>query len=90
MPLPITNLYIQDGLQRPEFFWRTHYDWFKSQGYQIRPRFAPDWVPSWKGTNKDETECEDGLMLFVCLLLKRFDTFRHLKWAKTFSESPNQ
>ncbi|KAJ2986092.1 hypothetical protein NUW54_g9905 [Trametes sanguinea] len=28
-----------------------------------RPRFRPDWVPSWTGTNRNPLGCEDGQMV---------------------------
>ncbi|KDR71819.1 hypothetical protein GALMADRAFT_126764 [Galerina marginata CBS 339.88] len=43
-----------------EIFWRDNYTWLNEQGYQLRRRFSPDWVPSWKGTRKNRRDCEDG------------------------------
>ncbi|KAF9066605.1 hypothetical protein BDP27DRAFT_1297156 [Rhodocollybia butyracea] len=37
-------------LEDYEEFWRDHYHWLKDKGYQLRPRYHPDWVHSWKGT----------------------------------------
>ncbi|KAL5536301.1 hypothetical protein ACEPAF_122 [Sanghuangporus sanghuang] len=34
---------LNDG----ERWWRDHYDMLKDHGYQLRPRFHPDWKPSW-------------------------------------------
>jgi hypothetical protein len=48
-----------------EFFWRDLQPWLLSRGYRLRPRYAPDWVPSWKGTKKEFTDCEDGVALDV-------------------------
>ncbi|KAH9921526.1 kinase-like domain-containing protein [Epithele typhae] len=31
-----------------ELYWTNRYALFKSYGYVLRPRFKPDWVPSWK------------------------------------------
>jgi hypothetical protein len=53
-----------------ETFWRDNFTWFKDQGYQLRPRFAPDWTPSWKGTSKFLLQCEDGHSLLVSFLGK--------------------
>ncbi|KAI0709591.1 hypothetical protein C8T65DRAFT_739950 [Cerioporus squamosus] len=46
-----------------EKYWRDHHDWLLQSGYQLRPRYRPGWVPSWKGTNKIPLFCEDGLYL---------------------------
>ena len=54
-------------LSKGEKYWRDHYDWLLQCGYQLRPRYRPGWVPSWKGTNKIPLSCEDGLHLKVCL-----------------------
>ncbi|KAJ3477236.1 hypothetical protein NLI96_g10603 [Meripilus lineatus] len=29
-----------------EEFWRDHQVWLQEQGYMLRPRYHPDWVPS--------------------------------------------
>ncbi|KAF8844597.1 hypothetical protein BDN67DRAFT_962981 [Paxillus ammoniavirescens] len=51
----------EDGqLSEPEVWWSQHYEWFKDNGYLLRPRYAPDWTPSWRGTNKNWFLCEDG------------------------------
>ncbi|KIJ16754.1 hypothetical protein PAXINDRAFT_168241 [Paxillus involutus ATCC 200175] len=51
----------EDGqLSEPELWWSQHYEWFKDNGYLLRPRYAPDWTPSWRGTNKNWFLCEDG------------------------------
>ncbi|KAG8791258.1 hypothetical protein FRC12_009739 [Ceratobasidium sp. 428] len=31
-----------------------------SKGYQLRPRYRPDWVPSWKATGTNPRNCEDS------------------------------
>ena len=57
-----------ESLRETEIFWRDNFTWFKDQGYQLRPRFAPDWIPSWKGTSKFRLQCEDGHPLLVSFL----------------------
>lgn len=32
---------------RAEIWWSDHYDWLKSCGYVLRPRFRPDFTPSY-------------------------------------------
>lgn len=43
-----------------EIFWRDHQVWLQEQGYTLRPRYRPGWVPSWQGTDKDCWDVEDG------------------------------
>ncbi|KAJ3824527.1 hypothetical protein F5880DRAFT_367262 [Lentinula raphanica] len=42
-----------------EIIWRDHYDWFKSKGYLLRPRYRPDWIPSWIGSSEFPLMFED-------------------------------
>jgi hypothetical protein len=30
-----------------ERFWRDHQPWLEERGYMLRPRFHPNWKPSW-------------------------------------------
>ena len=53
------------GYVTREFFRRDHQQWLQEQGYMLRPRYHPDWKPSWAGTNKDSDDCEDGQVYFV-------------------------
>ena len=55
-----------EQLASPELWWSQHYQWFKDNGYLLRPRYAPDWVPSWRGTKKNGFMCEDGRVPYVC------------------------
>lgn len=48
-----------------EHFWISHFAWLKDQGYQLRPRYSPDWVPSWTENNSIYYKNEDGLRLRV-------------------------
>src|ERR1700727_2123490 len=48
------------GLNPSEIYWRDHQPWLASRGYMLRPRYSPNWVPSWEGTDKIWAECEDG------------------------------
>ncbi|EKM54751.1 uncharacterized protein PHACADRAFT_96349 [Phanerochaete carnosa HHB-10118-sp] len=49
-------------LQPQEFFWRDHQPWLESKGYMLRPRYRPDWVPSWQGTKYFSWNREDGIL----------------------------
>lgn len=59
----------KDGTQlsEPELWWSKHYNWLKDNGYILRPRYAPDWTPSWQGTNKSWLMCEDSRVAKVCI-----------------------
>src|SRR5882724_9621840 len=48
-----------------EQFWTDHQKWLQSRGYMLRPRYSPDWVPSWRGTTKFSYSCEDGIPKYV-------------------------
>ncbi|KAG5351585.1 hypothetical protein C0989_005741 [Termitomyces sp. Mn162] len=53
----------KDGQLIPaELFWRKHCQYLKDHGYTLRPRYQPDWRPSWLDTSKRWTECEDGVV----------------------------
>lgn len=56
-------------LLETELFWRDHQPWLKERGYVLRPRYQPDWVASWLGTEKDWGDCEDGQFFSVCARL---------------------
>jgi hypothetical protein len=53
------------GLDPDEIWWRDHFLWLKDVGYQLRSRHAPDWVPSWQGTDKYWGLCEDSWQMPV-------------------------
>ncbi|KAH7889055.1 hypothetical protein F5I97DRAFT_1935427 [Phlebopus sp. FC_14] len=55
-----THIRREGRLAKAEIWWSQHYDWLKDCGYLLRPRYAPDWVPSWQDTKKDRFLCEDG------------------------------
>ena len=37
---------FRGGYFTSEYFWRDHQPWLQTQGYMLRPRYHPDWVPS--------------------------------------------
>jgi hypothetical protein len=50
-----------DGLLfKHEEIWVQHFHFLVDRGYQLRPRYNPDWVPSWRiqpakhGSSKNE------------------------------------
>ncbi|KAL0952420.1 hypothetical protein HGRIS_006693 [Hohenbuehelia grisea] len=52
--------YVPGMLHSGELFWRDHCEWLQQTGYQLRPRYQPDWTPSWIGTEKLWFRCEDA------------------------------
>ena len=67
---------LSGGYLTREFFWRDHYTWLQEQGYTLRPRYHPDWTPSWTGTKKDSDYCEDGQISNVCPPCLRLGSLR--------------
>ncbi|KAJ6559507.1 kinase-like domain-containing protein [Mycena sp. CBHHK59/15] len=50
-------------LTKLEIFWRDHQSWLAGCGYMLRPRYMPEWVPSWLGNpSLSAYMCEDGQM----------------------------
>lgn len=49
------------ALNEDEIWWKDHYDIILAHGYKLRPRYHPDWKPSWSGTNVNPGACEDSL-----------------------------
>lgn len=56
-----------NNLTAGEHFWRNHQPFLKECGYELRPRYRTDWVPSWFETKKDPTKCKDSEPLKVRL-----------------------
>ncbi|KAF8836461.1 hypothetical protein BDN67DRAFT_1014679 [Paxillus ammoniavirescens] len=48
-------------LGEDEKWWRDHYQWLYEAGYQLRPRYHPEWVASWETRNLDWIDCEDSI-----------------------------
>lgn len=60
-----SNAMKECRLDQGERFWRDHYFWLRDKGYVLRPRYHPDWVASWKDTDKSWLFCEDGQVMPV-------------------------
>ena len=54
-----------EELDPREVWWRDRYDQLSNHGYRLRPRYSPQWLPSWKTSNRDWTSSEDGKRLKV-------------------------
>jgi len=67
--IPIPRPTLPHGeLADYEVFWRNNYEWLKSRGYVLRPRYEPNWKPSWEGTDRSWDKCEDAFRIWVSLL----------------------
>jgi len=51
-------------LTETEESWRDRYAFLLSHGYQLRPRYHPDWKPSWIGTDICPLYLEDSISCF--------------------------
>ncbi|KAJ7652088.1 hypothetical protein DFH06DRAFT_995717 [Mycena polygramma] len=77
-----------------EVFWRDHFHHILQHGYELRPRYRPDWVPSWKtwgdaevlgwpmsarGVVNDARRCTDNVRVAMKRVgLQELATLRHL------------
>ena len=48
-----------------EAWWVERQEVLERAGYMLRPRYRPGWKPSWAGTNKEYSRCEDGQLQWV-------------------------
>ena len=53
-----------------EVYWKDRYHFLNHHGYELRPRYHPNWKPSWIGTNIDPMFCEDSISIIVCARLR--------------------
>ncbi|KAL4249024.1 hypothetical protein ABKN59_007332 [Abortiporus biennis] len=89
---------------RGEELWVQQQPWLEEQGYMLRPRYRPGWIPSWKSKNDLPFRYEDGQRHYPdeindatrisdgeIVILKRFSQERHpeeLEITKFFSTQP--
>ncbi|GBE85440.1 predicted protein [Sparassis crispa] len=57
------------ALHPGEIFWRDRQPYLNDHGYALRPRYHPDWSPSWEGTNMDPMFCEDSIALRINMVI---------------------
>jgi hypothetical protein len=48
------------GLTENERQWVSYHDYLKERGYQLRHRYRPGWVRSWRGQKVFPNDCEDA------------------------------
>ena len=68
-----------EELDPREIWWRERYQRLKTRGYLLRPRYSPEWVPSWRVPNRDWTEYEDGKRLRVCMFIPHLSCFQPVR-----------
>ena len=61
---------VEETLVPAESFWAEHYTYLLTMGFLLRPRYSPDWKPSWilpDGSTRPEplSMFEDAYLLFV-------------------------
>ncbi|RDB28259.1 hypothetical protein Hypma_001452 [Hypsizygus marmoreus] len=59
-----------------EVIWRDRYEFFRERGLELRPRYRPDWSPSWLGTSISPSFCEDSIQQIVRNYLIEIDAKR--------------
>ena len=63
-----------------EHYWRDRSLWLKERGYTLRPRYSPDWKPSWVGSSKRRIDCEDSrLVPGVCIVTSSAHRIRDIQ-----------
>ena len=65
----VLSAHIPGELGSGEVWWRDHQVWLQERGYMLRPRYKPDWIPSWADGKKRFFQCEDGHRNFVSSLI---------------------
>ena len=58
---------LPEELDPREVWWRDRYMKLSDRGYLLRSRYSPQWIPSWKASNKNWEDCEDGKRIEVCI-----------------------
>ncbi|KIJ07481.1 hypothetical protein PAXINDRAFT_173467 [Paxillus involutus ATCC 200175] len=57
-----------DELGEGEEWWRDLYQWLYDAGYQLRSRYHPEWVASWKTRSLNWMDCEDSVVRLTHLM----------------------
>lgn len=63
---------VEERKYGPEFltigeeWWKAQYTWLLEAGYRLRPRYHPDWTPSWIASKVFAYLCEDAQKSWVC------------------------
>ncbi len=71
-----------------ECYWRDLQPWLEQNGYLLRPRYSPGWIPSWIGTTKKWFECEDGFCVVSACCLFDVLQLMHTTHRGAMSSTP--
>jgi hypothetical protein len=55
-----------------EEWWRDQYYDIHNRGYDLRPRYHPNWEPSWRQSGKHFFSVEDGQPTIVSAFFSRY------------------
>ena len=66
------------NLHEEEIWWRDNYSFLQRRGYMLRPRYHPDWVGSWVGTDKNPVYCEDSVIPMVSTFVTYLSIFLNI------------
>ncbi|KAF8165858.1 hypothetical protein B0H34DRAFT_648961 [Crassisporium funariophilum] len=58
----IPAVYYPPALSPSEKVWRDRYEFIKEHGYQLRPRYRPNWTPTLLGNGRHHHSGEDHIM----------------------------
>uniref|UniRef100_A0A8H7Y0M7 Protein kinase domain-containing protein n=1 Tax=Psilocybe cubensis TaxID=181762 RepID=A0A8H7Y0M7_PSICU len=58
----VPAVYYPPPLSPSEMLWRDRYGYLFQRGYQIRPRYSPNWSPTWLGNGRHHHSGEDHIM----------------------------
>jgi hypothetical protein len=81
-----------------EIWWAERQGALERAGYMLRPRYRPDWKPSWSGTNEPYDYSEDGqimdvrdyIFLFLRVPSRTYDFSGVWAWTQFASLMGNQ
>jgi len=57
--------YVFGAIFKQKEFWVAQYSFLLSRGYQLRPRYEPNWVPSWTNGGHMKALAEDAIRPLV-------------------------
>jgi hypothetical protein len=81
----LDNLSFEDvppgGISERESWWVERQEELEAAGYMLRPRYHPDWQPSWLKANKFYSDVEDGQKKVVGVDPHTFLGSRHCTYA---------
>ncbi|KAF8897935.1 hypothetical protein BD779DRAFT_410192 [Infundibulicybe gibba] len=65
----INDILYPRTINEDEVIWRDRYTFFHERGWELRPRYRPDWKPSWLGTSRKPANCEDSIYKLAPIMI---------------------